>query len=111
MTPITLVASIGFISAAISSCVFGLYLLLTRSYRRARNPLALGGGFVVIGCTSLGSLLFVSRTCQRMGFALHSSERNLTLNIFVVTYVIGIAWACWSELRWRRSVGLNKTSH
>jgi|SRR5580658_10480615 hypothetical protein len=101
-------ALMGLISVAFSSGVPALYLFLTRRYRKVRNPFALGFGLVVIGGSSLGGVFFVASTCQRMGFALHSPERNLALNTYVITFAIGALLTVWSEFRWRKSVGLIK---
>lgn len=104
-------ASIALISGVFSSGTSGLFLLLTRSYRKARNPFVIGLGYVLVGGAALGGLLLVTRTCDRMGYILHSRERNVAVDTFVIAYGIGVALAGWREIRWRKSVGITNDSH
>lgn len=83
------------------------YLVITRSYRRVRNPLAIGFGYIFFMGLSVGSLLLIIEGLKWLGVARHSSQRDAALYAYAVGLACGVFIAGRGEARWRKSVGLD----
>jgi hypothetical protein len=86
------------------------YLVITRSYRRVRNPLAIGFGYIFSMGSSVGSLLLMIEGLEWLGVPRHSSQRDATVYAYAVGLACGVFIAVRGEARWRRSVGLDDKS-
>ena len=95
---------------ALLSGLFGSYLVVTRSYRRVRNPLAIGFGYILFIWSSVASLLLLIRVLEGLGVQRHSSERDAALYSYTVALACGVFLAGRGEVRWRKSVGLDDKS-
>lgn len=98
--------SLGLLLGSWGSGVWFSLFLFTRSYRQARNKLIIGLGYIVIGLSSLVPLFVLLRSLGRMGIRNRMPENDTAL----VAYTIGLASMAvltfWTELKWRKSVGL-----
>ncbi len=102
--------SLGVMLGSWASGVWGLFLWLTRSHRRVRNMLVIGLGYIVIGISSLGSLLVFLGTLERMEIRRGTIPDNVAMCAFTVSFAFVAGSALRSEFRWRRSVGLGDTT-
>ncbi len=99
--------------AGLGGLVSGLmawYLVVTRSYRRVRNPLAIGFGYFFFMGSSVGSLLLMIKGLEWLAVAPHSSQRDATVYAYTVGLACGVFMAVRGEARWRKSVGLDDKS-
>lgn len=107
LTLMLLAISLGLVLGSWAGGVLGWFLVFTRQYRRVRNRLAIGLGYLVIGVSSVGTLLLLLRTLERMGVGLHSSQRDAAVFAYAIGYGGILLLAGRSEIKWRRSVGLD----
>jgi hypothetical protein len=89
------------------SGLLALYFVATRAYRRARNLLIFGLGYIFLLGTSVGSLLLMFKGQELLGVAPHTSQDHVALYAYTASLVCGALLVGWSEIRWRRSVGLH----
>src|SRR5207253_4858851 len=79
--------------AGLGGLVSGLmawYLVVTRSYRRVRNPLAIGFGYILFVGSSVGSLLLMIKGLEWLDIDPHSSQRSATLYSYIVGLLCGV---------------------
>ena len=109
--PATLIAAFaGLLFGSAWTAAVGCYLFLTRSYRRVRNPIVIGLGYLLVGTVGIGSLLLLFSLCDVMGIARQSSPRDAALCAYTLSCTCVMFFVVRSEIRWRKSVGLdNKT--
>ena len=103
LTPILFGAGLG----ALLSGLLGSYLVVTRSYRRVRNPLAIGFGYIFFIGSSMASLLLLIRALEALGVQRHSPQGDAALFSYIVGLACGVFLAGRGEVRWRKSVGLD----
>ncbi len=89
------------------SGLLGLYFVATRAYRRVGNKLIIGFGRIFITVASVGSLLLLTRGLGALGVTQHFTQSNVGLYAYAASFVCGAFLVGWSEIRWRRSVGLH----
>jgi hypothetical protein len=85
----------------------GWYLLLTRSYRQVRNLIVIRLGYLLVGTVSIGSLLLLLSLCDVMGIARQSFSLNAALYAYTISCACVAFFVGRSEIRWRKSVGLD----
>jgi len=95
---------------ALLSGLMGIYLVVTRPYRRVRNAAAIGLGYVFFGGMSVGSLLLLIAGLDGLRVPYRSSQRDAALYSYAAALAVGIFFVGRSEARWRKSVGLDGKS-
>ena len=108
----SLLIAIGFglvIGGAVIATTAG-YLAATRSYRRVRNWLAIGFGYVVVIGASAGALVLLLRMCDVLQIRRGSSAWSGAVWSYVAAIFCGFILTLRSEMRWRKSVGLGDKS-
>jgi len=94
----------------LASGLMAWYLVATRPYRRARNPLAIGFGYIVFAGLSVGALLLLIKGAEGLGVDRRASQRDLALYSYAASLACGGLIAVRGEAKWRRSVGLDDKS-
>ena len=93
---------LGLVLGSFGSGVWTWFLWFTRSYRRARNFLVIGIGYVVVGVSSLGSLFILLRVLERMDVGRDTPQDNSALYAYTASFACIAALAVWSEFKWRK---------
>lgn len=101
-----LVVSLGLMLGTWAVGSYGWFLWLTRSYRRQRNVLVIGLGYIVVGISFLGSLFVLLNVLERMGVGHGTPEDSAAMWAFTLVSGLLFIVVVRSELQWRRSVGL-----
>jgi hypothetical protein len=100
--------SLGLIIGTWASGVWFGFFWLTRSYRRVRNRLVIGLGYLVLGLSTLGPLLVFLRSLERMNIRHDTIQAHAATGAYTIGFASMAALTFWSEVRWRKSVGLWK---
>lgn len=95
---------------AITSGLMNWYLVATRPYRKVRNVLAIGFGYVLFIGIPIGSLLVLRRALDAVGVAPHSSEREKAVFGYAIGLVPVVVLGLQGELKWRKAAGLDHAS-
>jgi hypothetical protein len=106
VTDILIATFAGLLFGGAWTATVGCYLLLTRSYRRVRNPIVIGLGYLLVGTVGIGSLLLLLSLCDAMGIARQSSSLYTGLDTYAISSACVMFFVGRSEIRWRKSVGL-----
>jgi hypothetical protein len=104
-----LVISLALMLGSWGSGVWAWYLWYTRAYRRNRNMLVIRSGPFVVGISSLGALLVILNSLERMGVGRHTPQDEAALGVFTASYACVTALAIWREFKWRRSNAPDET--
>jgi hypothetical protein len=99
--------SLGLILGSWGSGVSFWFLWSTRSYRRVRNRFVIGVGYVVVPLSSLAPLFVFRRGLERMNIGRRTPQDDVALCAYTIGFVSVAALTLWSELKWRKSVGLS----
>jgi len=91
---------LGLTLGSATAIVSALFLFFTRPARRARNLLAIGFGYIVVGGSVIGSLMLLLRSVGH-----HGAQHFFALLTYTITFVCGVLLTAREEIRWRRSVG------
>ena len=84
----------------------GLCLFVTRSYRRARNFLAIAIGYGVVMISSVGSAFLLStRILEMMNIDL-TRVGDAAWYAYMLTFITGSMVTIRIEMRWRKAVGI-----
>lgn len=97
--------SLGLVLGSWASGVCGWFFWFTRPYRKARNLWVFGLGYIVVCGSAIGSLWLLGEASERMGFG-RDAAGNAARYAWTVSFVCLIVLFMWSEIKWRRSVGL-----
>lgn len=100
--------SLGLIFGSWASGVFVLLLVLTRRYRRVRNPFVLGLCYILFSASTLGSILLLLTTLELIEVGGSSSQHDAALFACAISFVCGIFIGVRVEIRWRKSIGLQE---
>jgi hypothetical protein len=92
---------LGLVLGSCGSGVWTLFLWLTRSYRRARNFLVIGIGYIVVVVSSLSSLAILLRVLERMDVGRDTPQDSGALYAYIASFACVAALAVWSEFKWR----------
>ena len=112
MTTIGAFIGLGLMIGSLGSAVWGCFLWSTRSYRReARRPLAIGLWYIMVGISSIGSLIVLLGILRQMDVGRSTPQDEAALYAYTASLALVGYWAFRSEIRWRRTVGLNKPKH
>jgi hypothetical protein len=105
---INLIAALAGLSIGIAwAGAAGWYLLLlTRSYRRARNLLVIGMGYLLVGIVSIGSLFLLGYMCDNLPIQGHSYSHYAALYAYAAGCSCTVFFCASAELRWRKAIGL-----
>ncbi len=95
---------LGLVLGSWASGISGWFFWFTRPYRKARNLLVMGFGYVVIGVSSVGSLWLLLGTSERMGTA-RKPEGYAALYAWTISFICVVILTVKSEIKWRRSFG------
>jgi hypothetical protein len=85
----------------------GLYMLLTRSYRKARNRVAIHLGQVFVVVSAATGLLLLRELEQSFAVVRHSSAHYSAIYAHVFGLLSAGFLVLRAEFRWRRSSGLS----
>jgi hypothetical protein len=96
----------GLIVGVLCYGALGWLLWLTRPYRKARNPFALGLLYVLFPAIGIGSLLLLRQLDESLGVAPRSTSHYSELYSYVVGLAAVAVIAIRAEIRWRKSIGL-----
>jgi hypothetical protein len=99
--------ALGLVLGTWASGVSGWFLWFTRPYRKARNLLIIGLGYIVIGGSTIGSLWLLQEASQRMGFG-RDAQGNAARYAWTVSFVCVSVLAIGTEIRWQRSIAVGK---
>ncbi len=94
---------LGLVLGSWASGVWGWFFWFTRPYRKARNLLVIGFGYIVIGVSSVGSLLLLG-VLERINIC-RGPQGYAALYAWTVSFTCVGVLAMRSEIKWRRSVG------
>ena len=97
--------SLGVGLGSLASGVLGLFLVLTRQHRRFRNLLIIGLGYIVFLVSSIGSLLLLLGTLERMGIS-RAIQGDAGLWMYSLSFACGVFISGMAEIKWRKSIGL-----
>src|SRR5579863_7320890 len=86
--------------------LIGLYMLLSRPYRKARNRLAIHFGQVLVIVFALTGLVSLQKLEQFFSVARHSSAYYSAMYAHVFGLLCGVFFVLRAEFRWRRTSGL-----
>jgi hypothetical protein len=100
------VISLGLVLGSWASGMSGWFLWFTRPYRKARNLLVIGLGYIVVGGSAIGSLWLLREASERMGFG-RDAQGYAARYAWTVSFTCGSLLVLRSEIKWRRSVGLS----
>jgi hypothetical protein len=101
-----MVVSLGLILGTLGAGVCGWVLLLTRSHRKKKNAIVIGGCFVVIPISVLGSLFVLSDVFEKVGIRDGSLQYSTAMCAYTLSFLSIVVLTARSELKWRRSIGL-----
>lgn len=96
---------LGLMLGTFGSGVWTWFLWFTRSYRRARNFLVIGIGYVVVAISTLGSLFVLLKALGRMDVGRDTPQDNAALYAYTASFTCVAALAMRSEFKWRRLSG------
>jgi hypothetical protein len=85
----------------------GWYFFLSRSYRRVRNLIVIGLGYLLVGTLGIGSLLLLISFCDLMGITRQSSSHDAALYAYTISCTCVVFFVVRAEIRWRKSIGLD----
>jgi hypothetical protein len=85
---------------------FGIYLLLSRPYRKARNRLAILLGQLLVVVSALTSLESLRKLEQTFLVAHRSSTHYAAMYAYLLSLLSGGFFVLRAEFRWQRSSGL-----
>ena len=102
-----MVVSLGLILGTLGAGVCGWVLLLTRSHRKKKNAIVIGGVcFVVIPISVLGSLFVLGDVFEKVGIRDGSLQYNTAMCAYTLSFLSIVVLTVRSELKWRKSIGL-----
>jgi len=110
MTAILIATLAGLLLGTAWAGAAGWYLLLTRSYRRVRNLIVIGLGYLLFPALCIGSLLLLFSFCDMVGINHRSSSGSAALYAFAISCASVMFFIVRAESRWRKSVGLDDKS-
>lgn len=102
------VIGLGLMLGSWASGVGGGFLSSTRPYRKARNPLVIGLGYIVIGLSSGGTLLLFLTVLARMHIPSGTPQEKAGLWAYTISFATVGILAIQSEMRWQKSIGLRR---
>jgi hypothetical protein len=100
----------GFVLGVSWTGAIAVYLFFTRSSRSARNQYVIRLGQLLVGALAIGSFLLLSRLWEQIGLVVHSSPYDMSLYAYVLSSGCVMFFAVRSEIRWRKSSGVDRTS-
>jgi hypothetical protein len=99
--------ALGLILGGWASGVCFWFFWFTRSHRKVKNKLVFRIGYAVIGLSTLGPLLVFRRSLERMNIGRGTPQDDAALCAYTIGFASVAALTLWSELKWRKSVGLS----
>jgi hypothetical protein len=93
---------LGLVLGSCAAGVWAWFFWFTRPYRQARNLFAIGIGYVVIGLSSIGSLVLLLAVSEQMGIG-RQRQGYGALYAWTLSFVIVGVLVIRSEIRWQTS--------
>lgn len=104
---VTLILILGGLATGCATAgAIGLYMVLSRSYRKARNRLAIHFGQVFAVVTTLTSFVSLQKLEQSFSVVRHSSAYYSAMYAHVLGLLCGAFFVLRAEFLWRRASGL-----
>ena len=97
--------SLGFILGALTWGLIGALFFFSRPQRRVGNRIVIYIGYLVIGGSSVGSVILLGQISEHLGIT-KASAGDAALWAYAVSVVFGVFLIIRIELKWRKSVGL-----
>ena len=107
MSLTSIAISLGLILGSWASGIWLWFFWFTRSYRKVRNKFAIGLGYVLIAASSLGPIFVFRRSLERMNIGRGTPQDDAAMCAYTIGFASVAALTFWSELKWRKSVGLS----